>query len=61
MSLTDILMVAGPALFGAITAIAFGHRQVRALREKTGDDSALTNVLSGEFLRHHPDRNGKPI
>jgi hypothetical protein len=51
MALIDILAVSVPALFGAVSAVLFGHRQVRALREKTGDDSSLTKVLSGEFLR----------
>ena len=47
------LAVAVPAVIGAVLAYALGHRQVRVLREKTGDDSALTNILSGEAFRRH--------
>lgn len=51
MPLMNILAFVVPALVGAIAAIGLGYRQVRSLREMTGDDSQLTNVMSGEFLR----------
>jgi hypothetical protein len=51
--LVQAIAVAVPALIGAGLAFALGHRQVRELREKTGDDSAITNVLSGEVFRRH--------
>jgi hypothetical protein len=51
--LVQALAVALPALIGGALAYALGHRQVRVLREKTGDDSVLTNVLSGEAFRRH--------
>lgn len=51
MPIVNIVALAVPALFGALAGVIFGHRQVRALREKTGDDSTITTVLSGDFLR----------
>ena len=48
-----IAEIAIPALAGAVAAIVAGHRHVRRLREMTGDDSTLTNVLSGEVFRRH--------
>ena len=53
MTIADIIALVVPALLGAVAGIVFGHRQVRVLRQKTGDDSAITHVLSGDFL--HPD------
>ena len=41
----------------ALTSVLVGAKQVRLLREKTGDDSAVTTVLSGSFGKHersHP-------
>lgn len=55
MNLVQFLALVIPALGGGVFAGLVGHRQVRALREKTGDKSALTNVLSGEFLHRHPE------
>jgi hypothetical protein len=56
-TLIQLLALIVPALGGGIFAGLVGHGQVRALRQKTGDKSALTTVLSGEFLqRHHEDR-----
>ncbi len=52
------LAFALPALIGAVSAFV-GARSVRRLRESTGDDSALTNVLSGEVFRHHDSSNQK--
>lgn len=46
--------IAAPALIGALAAIIAGHRHVQRLREMTGDDSALTNVLSGNVFRRAP-------
>jgi hypothetical protein len=52
---------AGVALsvLGALASIIVGSSQVKILRQKTGDDSALTSVLSGAFLHrsHRTDSN----
>ena len=40
-----------PAMLGVLSAVV-GRKSVQALREKTGDDSALTRILSGAaFVR----------
>lgn len=46
-----VVEIAAPALIGALVAIIAGHRHVQRLRDMTGDDSALTNVLSGNVFR----------
>ncbi len=43
--------IAVPALIGALASILAGHRHVQRLREMTGDDSTLTNILSGNVFR----------
>lgn len=55
MPLLGIAALVVPALLGIVGGAVLGHRQVRALREATGDQSQLTNVLSGEFLRSRED------
>lgn len=52
------LEIAGIALsaIGALASILVGASQVKLLRQKTGDDSTLTSVLSGEFLHRHTQR-----
>jgi hypothetical protein len=37
---------------GAV-AVVIGHREVQKLRKETGDRSAVTSVLSGEFFSKH--------
>ncbi len=42
------------ALVAAIVSAVVGARDVRQLRHRTGDESALTALLSGElFSRRH--------
>lgn len=55
--MSDILIkvaaVVVPALIGVGLGTALGFRHVRLLRDKTGDTSLLTTILSGAFLQSH--------
>ena len=53
--MTDTLLrlaaFGAPAMLGVLSAVV-GRKSVQSLREQTGDDSALTRILSGAvFLR----------
>ncbi len=57
--LIALLEVAVPAATALIVGAMVGHRSVRELREKTGDKSMLTGVLSGESFRPGKDHPRK--
>ena len=49
--MTEALAFLIPALTGAALAYWFGHKEVALLREKTGDRSVITAILSGQVFR----------
>ncbi|HVV94651.1 MAG TPA: hypothetical protein VHD15_14665 [Hyphomicrobiales bacterium] len=51
LQITDILEILGLALMGLAGAYV-GAREVRLLRQETGDKSWLTYLLSGDWLPH---------
>jgi len=43
------------SILAALVAISIGRGSVRAMRQRTGDDSTLTRILSGALWgRHEP-------
>lgn len=49
--MSDFIAFLVPAAIGIVASILLGPRQVRFLREKTGDTSFLTALLSGAVFR----------
>ena len=47
----QFMAFAAPAVLGVAVAYVAGHRSVRGLRKKVGDNSLLTHVLSGDIFR----------
>ena len=41
------------SLMGAAVSVFVGARTLREYRRRTGDDSTLGRVLSGDFRGHH--------
>jgi len=51
MPLINLLALLVPAGIGVAAAVLLGHKQVRTLREVTGDNSPVLRVLSADMHR----------